>query len=156
VSPALDKPRVVFLCIGNACRSPMGEGLLRHMAGDLVDVASGGVHPIGVQPSTVDVMDEIGVDIRAQDSTWIHAHLDPPPAVLIALSESALARAPRLPRETVVLRWPVPDPYMIAGDAAAQLRAYRGARDEIKERLEEWLASGAAPLGLPPRRTPKR
>lgn len=156
MTSAPKKPRVVFLCIGNACRSPMGEGLLRHMAGDLVDVASGGVHPIGVQPMTVAVMDELGIDIRAQDSTWIHGHLDPAPAVLVALSESALARAPRLPKATAVLRWPVPDPYAVDGDEDARLRAYRGARDEIKERLEEWLASGAPPLGLSPRRSGRR
>ncbi|MEZ5979226.1 MAG: hypothetical protein R3F34_13515 [Planctomycetota bacterium] len=60
--PERTRPRVVFMCIGNACRSPMGEGW-RHVAGDRIEVSSGGVMPIGVQPETVSAMAEIGVDI---------------------------------------------------------------------------------------------
>jgi len=145
---AAAKPRVVFLCIGNACRSPMGEGWLRHLAGDRIDVSSGGVHPIGVQPRTVEVMREAGVDIGDLESSFVHHELDPPPAVLIALSNSALDGLANLPAATTVLRWPVPDPYAVRGDDEKVLRAYRGARDEIKERLEDWLADGAPPLGL--------
>jgi len=126
----------------------MGEGLLRHMAQGRIAVASGGVQPIGVQPMTIEVMAELGIDIRAQTSTFVHQHLDPAPDVLIALSDTALERAPPLPASTHVLRWPVPDPYGVGGGREAALRAYRGARDEIAERLEEWLAAGAPPLGL--------
>lgn len=142
------KPRVVFLCIGNACRSPIGEGWLRHLAGDRIDVSSGGVHPIGVQPLSIEVMREVGVDISAQSSSYVHTELDPPPDVLIALSNGALDDAPPIPSATRVLRWPIPDPYAVRGDEATVLRAYRGTRDEIRERLEEWLAEGAPPLDL--------
>jgi arsenate reductase (thioredoxin) len=143
----LRKPRVVFLCIGNACRSPIGEGWLRHLAGDRFEVSSGGVHPIGVQALSIQVMREVGVDISAQTSSYVHAELDPPPDVLIALSNSALEEAPPIPSATHVLRWPIPDPYAVRGDENTVLRAYRGTRDEIRERLEEWLADGAPPLG---------
>jgi hypothetical protein len=36
--------------------------------------------------------------------------------------------------------WFVPDPYTVRGGDEQILRAYRGARDEIRERLEDWLA----------------
>jgi protein-tyrosine phosphatase len=28
----MDKRRILFVCLGNICRSPLGEGILRHMA----------------------------------------------------------------------------------------------------------------------------
>ncbi|MHC4264239.1 MAG: arsenate reductase ArsC, partial [Planctomycetota bacterium] len=135
-----ERPRIVFLCIGNACRSPMGEGWLRHLAGDRFQVSSGGIRPIGVQPRTVSVMEEAGVDMQGIRSSFIHAELDPPPATVIALSRQALASCPKLPPTTEVLRWFVPDPYTVRGGDEQILRAYRGARDEIRERLEDWLA----------------
>ena len=135
-----DRPRVVFLCIGNACRSPMGEGWLRHLASDRFRVSSGGIRPIGVQPLTVQVMEEVGVDMDGIESSFVHRELDPPPDVLIALSKQAFANCPKVSRRTKVLKWFVPDPYGVRGDEGQVMRAYRGARDEIRERLEDWLA----------------
>lgn len=146
--PSGARPRVVFLCIGNACRSPMGEGWLRHMAGERFDVSSGGVHPIGVQPLTVKVMKEAGVDISDLRSSYVQHELDPPPDVLIALSASALDSLGSAPASTHVLNWAIPDPFGVRGDEATVLRAYRAARDEIEERIEDWLADGAPPLAL--------
>ena len=137
-----DRPRAVFLCIGNACRSPMGEGWLRHLAGKRFRVSSGGIRPIGVQERTVAVMEEVGVSMEGIQSTFIHRELDPAPDFLIALSRQALDNAPVIPRSTRVLRWFVPDPYGVRGGEETVLRAYRGARDEIRERLEDWLSSG--------------
>ncbi|MBL0374654.1 low molecular weight phosphotyrosine protein phosphatase [Rhizobium sp. KVB221] len=30
----MDKRRILFVCLGNICRSPLGEGILRHLADD--------------------------------------------------------------------------------------------------------------------------
>ncbi|MEZ5979225.1 MAG: hypothetical protein R3F34_13510 [Planctomycetota bacterium] len=76
--------------------------------------------------------------------------LEPAPEVLITLSESALERVKRVPSATTVLVWPVPDPYAVTGDLDRVMRAYRAARDEIRERIDEWLADGAPPLDLEP------
>lgn len=135
-------PRVLFLCIGNACRSPMGEGWLRHLAPQRFRALSGGVHPIGVQPETVQVMAERGVDISDLSSKYVHRLLQDPPEVLIALSRTALAEAPPVPRTTRLLVWPVRDPYTVEGDRETVLAAYRAARDEIEQRLRDWLAAG--------------
>ena len=59
----MDKKKVIFICTGNACRSQMAEGLLRHMAGDKFEVYSAGSHPSRLHPASVAVMAEWGIDI---------------------------------------------------------------------------------------------
>jgi len=39
--------RILFYCIGNACRSPLAEAICRHLGGDAVEVSSAGVAPMG-------------------------------------------------------------------------------------------------------------
>jgi arsenate reductase len=46
----------------------MAEGLLRRLAGDRFQACSAGTEPKGVARLTVEVMEEIGIDIRGQRS----------------------------------------------------------------------------------------
>jgi arsenate reductase len=39
--------RVLFLCLGNACRSPMAESIARHRAPDIIEPSSAGLYPLG-------------------------------------------------------------------------------------------------------------
>lgn len=60
----LDKPAVLFLCVHNAGRSQMAAGWLRQLAGDSVDVFSGGSDPgVVVNAAAIEVMAEVGIDI---------------------------------------------------------------------------------------------
>lgn len=70
--PATLKPRVLFLCVHNAGRSQMAAGWMRHLAGDDVDVFSGGSEPAEhVNPVAVAAMAEKGVDISLEiPQTW--------------------------------------------------------------------------------------
>ena len=57
---------ILFICTGNVCRSPMAEGLLRHMAGDRVAVASAGLGAGHGQPPSahaIEVLKKEGIDI---------------------------------------------------------------------------------------------
>jgi len=45
-----DKVRVLFVCIGNACRSPMGEAIARKEATDVIEPSSAGLYPLGMIP----------------------------------------------------------------------------------------------------------
>jgi len=59
-----DRPSVLFLCVHNAGRSQMAAGWLRHLAGDRVDVYSGGSAPAdAINPVAVEAMAEVGIDI---------------------------------------------------------------------------------------------
>lgn len=112
---------------------------MRHLAGDRYCASSAGITPIGVQPEAIEVMGERGVDISDLRSSYVHHALGDPPDVLIALSRSALLACPRVPRTTRVLKWFVPDPYPVRGDSARRLQAFRATRDEIHERIVDWL-----------------
>jgi len=69
---------VLFICTGNVCRSPMAEGLLRHMAGDRVKVASAGLGAGHGQPPSahaIEVLRKEGIDIEDIRSQPVSAHL---------------------------------------------------------------------------------
>ena len=60
-------PGVLFLCVHNAGRSQMAAGWLRHLAGDRMDVWSGGSEPTStINPAAVEAMAEVGIDIAQE------------------------------------------------------------------------------------------
>ncbi len=65
-------PAVLFLCVHNAGRSQMAAGFLRHLAGDGVEVFSGGSNPgAELNQVAVQAMAEVGIDISAaQPTVW--------------------------------------------------------------------------------------
>ena len=54
------KLRVLFVCLGNACRSPMAEAIASHDASDVLEASSAGLYPLGEIP------DETQETLRAQ------------------------------------------------------------------------------------------
>ena len=61
------RKRVLFVCIGNSCRSQMAEGFARAYGGDIMVVESAGLSPAPiVQPETKKVMAERNVRIDEQ------------------------------------------------------------------------------------------
>jgi glycine hydroxymethyltransferase len=69
---------VLFICTGNVCRSPMAEGLLRHMVGDRVKVASAGLGAGHGQPPSahaIEVLRKEGIDIADIRSQPVSAPL---------------------------------------------------------------------------------
>ena len=65
----MKKPKLLFLCTGNSCRSQMAEGWARHFAGERIEVQSAGIEAHGKNPRAIAVMREVGIDISHQEST---------------------------------------------------------------------------------------
>lgn len=63
--------KVLFICKNNSGRSQMAEGLLKHFYADKFEVYSAGSDPKGVNPLTIKIMAEIGIDISNQFSTHL-------------------------------------------------------------------------------------
>ena len=57
-----DPIRVLFVCTGNSARSIMAEALLRRHGGDRFEVHSAGTEPRGVNPLTLRVLADAGID----------------------------------------------------------------------------------------------
>ena len=149
----MSKPRVLFLCTGNACRSQMAEGWLRHLAGKRVEACSAGTDPHGLNPRAVQAMADAGVDISGHASEALDGYLveGKRPDLVIAVCASAADNCPTVPG-AATLAWPFPDPAPggqdLGGSEAEIMANFHAVRDAIRERLEAWLAGGAPPLEL--------
>ena len=56
--------RVLFVCIGNTCRSPMAEALANHYGSDVLRATSAGIAPTNaVTRNTVLAMSEMNIDV---------------------------------------------------------------------------------------------
>ena len=142
------KKRVIFVCIHNSGRSQMGEGFLRHLAGDEFEVASAGIESGKLNPLVVRSMAEVGVDIsshyakKAQDLIDAGEKYD---TVITVCDETNAERCPMFPgRGTNVnaerLHWGFPDPSALQGTEEEKLVGIRPIRDAIQARIVGWLA----------------
>src|SRR3954465_15705603 len=60
-------PEVLFVCVHNAGRSQMAAALLQRKAGDQVSAVSAGSEPADqLNPAVVGAMNELGIDISAE------------------------------------------------------------------------------------------
>lgn len=61
----MGRKRVLFLCIGNSCRSPMAEGFARCYGSDVLHAESAGLAPAAiVQPMTKKVMEDKNINLN--------------------------------------------------------------------------------------------
>ena len=70
-----NKPKVMFLCTGNSARSQMAEAFTRKYGGDRFEVHSAGLEPKGINPFTIQVMEEIGISLDEQRSKSLDEYL---------------------------------------------------------------------------------
>lgn len=130
--------RVLVLCTGNSARSQMAEGLLRHLAGDSVEVASAGTRPSSVHPLAVRAMAERGIDISRQRSKAVGEMTGRSFDWVITVCDHAAESCPVFPGETRRVHWSFPDPAAVDGDEEARLDAFREVRDALEERFRIW------------------
>jgi len=133
--------RILILCTGNSCRSQMAEGLFQRLASDEVVAFSAGIKPQGyVHPLAVRAMQEIGVDISQARSKSVDEFVNQSFDFVVTVCDHAAEHCPTFANSTTRIHWPIDDPFTVAGDEAARLEAYRRARDELRERIETFLA----------------
>jgi arsenate reductase len=130
-----DKQRVLILCTGNAARSQMAEGLLRHEGGDRFEVFSAGTKPSVVRPEAIAVMNEIGIDISDHRSKSVDEFIGQPLDVVITVCDNARESCPVFPGATKRLHWPFEDPAATQGSEEERKAAFRRIRDRIHGRI---------------------
>ena len=127
-----DKPSVVFLCVHNAGRSQMAAAWLEHLAGDHVDVFSGGSEPAStVNPVAVEAMAEVGIDIGTEvPKPWTDEIVR---AADVVITMGCGDTCPVYPGKRYE-DWVLDDP------AGLDIEAVRPIRDEIRGRVDKLVA----------------
>ena len=135
----MGRPKVLFLCTGNSCRSQMAEGFARRLRGDAIEAFSAGMEPHGMNPRAMAVMREAGAPIDDQRSK----HVDELAGVgfdyVVTVCDHAHESCPFFPGRTKVVHVGFEDPPRLAKDAKSEEEAlghYRRVRDEIRAFVE--------------------
>ena len=124
---------VLFICVGNSCRSQMAEGFLRHHAGDTVEVLSAGTVPAErVSEKATEVMKEMGVDISGQSPSAIDVELIQRADKVISMGCGVEETCPANILGDAI-DWGIEDPF------GHEIERYREARDEIERRVIDLL-----------------
>ena len=137
------KPKVLFLCTGNSCRSQMAEGWARFLKSDSIDPYSAGTEIHGMNPRAMKVMMEAGVDISAQRSKNVSEYAGVEFDYVITVCDSANENCPYFPGRTKRIHVGFDDPPRLAesavnaGNEEEALFHYRRVRDEIKAFVEK-------------------
>ena len=127
------KPAVLILCTGNSCRSHLAEGVLRHAAGDLLDVLSAGSRPAGyVHPLAIEVMREIGIDLSGHTSKHLQEFTTREIETVITVCGNADQACPVFPGQVNRHHWPFDDPAHATGTDEEKKAVFRRVRDEIR------------------------
>jgi arsenate reductase len=135
-----ERPAVLFLCVHNAGRSQMAAGFLRALAGDAVDVFSGGSNPGSeVNAAAIEAMAEVGIDISGESPRpWTDEIARSADAIVTMGCGDACPIFPGKRYED----WELDDP------AGQPVELVRPVRDEIERRVRELMRE----LGVEARR----
>ncbi|MEE3718271.1 arsenate reductase, glutathione/glutaredoxin type [Tumidithrix elongata RA019] len=124
---------VMFVCKKNSRRSQMAEGFARTLGTEKIEVASSGLEASHIDPISVQVMAEIGIDISHQTSKALSEFNPENFDAVISLCGCGV----NLP-EAWVLRdifedWQLDDP------EGHSIEKFREVRDQVKERVEKLI-----------------
>ena len=125
------KTKVLFICLGNSCRSPMAEAIARHRYPDLIEASSAGLMALGVIASpTTAVLTERKVPAAGLASKPLTEQYRRAAELIINMSgrPGSWMSKDGGPR---VEDWDVGDPY------GSDLDVYREICDDIERRLKD-------------------
>ena len=137
----MDKERVLFLCTGNSARSQMAEAFLRDYAGDRYEVHSAGLEPQGINPYTVKVLNEIGIDISDHRSKSVREYMGHVIfTYVITVCDHAEEHCPTIfVQQSNHLHWSFEDPAALAGSSEGKMVKFREVRDRIRNQVQRWV-----------------
>ena len=139
--------RVLFLCTGNSAHSQMAEVFLRKYAGNHFEAHSAGLKPTGINPFTIKVLQEVGIDISNQSSKGVDTYLGKVLfQYLITVCDDADKNCPTVwPGVNQRMHWSFEDPAAFEGTDDEKLAKFREIRDLIEERIKTWLKEQDVP-----------
>lgn len=120
----------------------MAEAFLKILGGERFQVESAGLEPGSINPLAVEVMKEIGIDIshnttKSVFDLYIKDKLFR--YVIAVCYESVLQQCPLFPGFANRLSWTLEDPSSFTGTYEEQLDKTRKVRDQIKQKVKDFI-----------------
>jgi len=138
----MNKKRVLFVCVHNSARSQMAEAFLKKYGGDRFEVESAGLEPGKLNPVVVEVMKEIGIDISQNKTKSVFDFYKQGKQydyVITVCDESQSGACPVFPGKGQRLHWAFDNPSSFNGTHEEKLAKTLKVREQIKQKIEEWL-----------------
>jgi arsenate reductase len=152
--PMSESPiRVLFVCTGNSARSQIAEAVLRRIGGDDFAVFSAGTEPKGVNPYTIRVLADAGIDWSGARSKSVAAFAGQAFDYVITVCDRARQTCPVFPGTHNTLHWGLEDPAEAQGGDAERLAAFKGTYLELHQRLRPFVEVALRAAGLSRRAT---
>jgi arsenate reductase len=142
-SGATDMPlvpvRVLFVCTGNSARSQMAEALLRAFGGPAFETFSAGTEPKDVNPLTIRVLAEAGIDISGARSKSTDEFIGQAFDYVVTVCDRARQTCPVFPGGGSTLHWGFDDPAEAEGSEDERMAVFRRVLGEIRTRVRAFV-----------------
>lgn len=126
----------------------MAEAFLKKYGDDLFESESAGIRAGTINPDVVQVMLEIGIDLRASallsalDLALTGHHYD---AIIAVCDRESVKGCPQFPGAIVSLSWPFEDPATFPGSPEDVLVRVRRLRDQIRQKVIDFIRQASHP-----------
>jgi arsenate reductase len=125
--------KVLFVCVGNSCRSQMAEALAKRLGDGRVEAWSAGSSPLGrIVPETFDVLEEKGISLDGHSSKGLKDVPVNDMDVVVGMGCEVVCPVPAGFKGRVI-EWNIPDPY------GRGLDNFRAVRDLIERQVRSLL-----------------
>jgi len=131
--------KILFVCIGNSCRSQMAEGWANYLGKGRVQASSAGSHPFGsIVKDTYTVMSEKGISLDGHYSKGLRDVAVGDMDVVVGMGSEVEWSVP-VGFKGRKVEWDVLDPY------ALDIETFRNVRDMIERQVLALLADLVVP-----------
>jgi arsenate reductase (thioredoxin) len=131
--------RVLFVCTGNSARSQIAEAVLDRLGGPDFEVHSAGTDPKGVNPWTIRVLADSGIDWSSARSKSVDEFAGKAFDYVITVCDRARQSCPVFPGSYNALHWGLEDPAEVTGTDEQKLAAFRHTEVELNQRIRPFI-----------------
>ena len=131
------KPKILFMCVANSCRSQMAEALGRHYLGHEFDVYSAGSKPTQPNPYALKTLESFGYNT----STLFSKSFDQIPDDIdyaVSLCQEQELTCPTFSTTVTRLAWPTSDPASSSGSENEIQNVFAKTLRSIEQRIVQF------------------
>ena len=138
---------ILFLCTGNSCRSQMAQAIWQNAGNSEWVAVSAGSRPSGyVHPLALKSIEELGLSVDGLESKSVELFVGDQIDLAVTVCDHAKEACPVLPGVARTVHWPFEDPADVTGTDDEKIIQFRKIRDQIKNRIEDFLNCEAGGL----------